>query len=320
MEPYQRETIVYPWDNLVHFGDDTNMIIPPTGDIVHQILLRLVTPLTILGTNFIHFTELRLGSVLIERHYGETMRILNELIVPQGKQQGLRNLIGPGVNEYYILLPFQFKIPLCALNDTVTLRVVLEPQSGYVDPIDIRLVVDYVFLSIPERVYFQSEPLQYLTRVFQKLEFTISPGATDLSVRTQFDNCVKELFWIVQDPATGDYRNDVLTFQLNLNSVEFLSPNVANGLYLRNIHPLEHHTRVPTMNVYSYSFAFEPEKDQPTGEVDMSNISNQIHNLTLVPFGGSRVLRIYADSYNVATVQNGGITMLRSTLGAGFKN
>jgi hypothetical protein len=48
-----------------------------------------------------------------------------------------------------------------------------------------------------------------------------------------------------------------------------------------------------------YSFSLDPENlAVPTGQVNMSRISNQILELTLNPSAQSRFIRVYAVSYN----------------------
>ena len=169
-----------------------------------------------------------------------------------------------------------------------------------------------------------SNRLELLTQEYQLLQFSIEPNQTTFNINTQFVNNVKELFWIIQEVNPSDiyqYRSDLVSLGLTFNGLEFLSPAIANGLYLSSLQPLEFHTRTPTSNVYMYSFALQPESPEPTGEVNMTNITAQIHTITVTPSASTRYIRIYAHSYNVAYVEGGNLTMLHASMNtSGFKN
>jgi len=56
---------------------------------------------------------------------------------------------------------------------------------------------------------------------------------------------------------------------------------------------------------YSYSFALEPEKWYPTGQINFSLIKEQILKMNLTPCSESRQIRVYALSYNVLRISEG---------------
>ena len=139
---------------------------------------------------------------------------------------------------------------------------------------------------------------------------------------TSFIGNVKEFFWVIQEPTTSPYtyRADLVNLSIAFNGLEFLSPFIGTSIYLNKIQPLEHHTKIPTSNVYLYSFAIDPENNTPTGEVNLTQVYNQMHTLTLQPYSSVRYVRIYAHAYNKATVSNGDVTMQYTLTEAGFKN
>jgi Large eukaryotic DNA virus major capsid protein/Major capsid protein N-terminus len=312
------------------------MDIPFSGDVVNNVLLRIVWPNTSnvnisVGTAMIQMVELRYGDVVIERVYGENMYIMNDFMVPQGKRGALTNLTGMDIttplNEYYVKLPFTMKIPLCALNNNPTVRVIFNQPSTfmsvpYYGPLQLKLVVEYVLLSQTEYDYMQTTPLVYTTQFFQQLQFTVRPSETTFNIVTSFIGNVKELFWVIQEPQTPPYtyRDDLVNLSLTFNGLEFLSPLIGTNVYLSKIQPLEHHTKTPSSNVYLYSFSIDPENHIPTGEVNLTGVINQMHTLTLTPYSNVRYVRIYAWAYNQATVENGEVTMKYTLTEAGFKN
>jgi len=325
------------WPYPVHFGDDTKIPVPPNGDIINELLLRIVWPSkdpvnTSVATAMIDFIEIQYKEDVIERIYGENIFIQNDLTVPDGKRKGLQALVGidttTPLTEYYLHLPFTIKFPICALDEPPTLRVVFNKSNKFMSVpyngiLDLELITDYIFLSEIERDYFMTQPLEYLTTSYQRLQFIIDPSETEINIVTSFVNDVKELFWIIQDSDATDmykYNYDLKDLTLSFNGVEFLSKNVANGTYLSITQPLEYHTRTPKSNIYVYSFALNPEHPQPSGEVNMSYVFNQNHRINLLPSAKMRYLRLYAHSYNVATIENGQVTMLHTTNEHGFKN
>ena len=48
--------------------------------------------------------------------------------------------------------------------------------------------------------------------------------------------------------------------------------NKRKATYFRTIQPLNHHSRVPTKHIYCYSFALTPEKHQPSGICNFSEL------------------------------------------------
>ena len=199
---------------------------------------------------------------------------------------------------------------------TTTFDSISTISSIYTKPIQVDLLVDYVYVSQPERDWFKKNELVYLTHSFQRLQFKIptSTSETTYTYYTDFVNDVKELFWVIQSDAASnvyDYGNHLVNLQLTFNNQDFVTKDYATAQYLHVLQPVQYHTRVPTGNYYMYSFALQPESDQPTGEMNMSAITRQQHSLTLTASPSStRNVRIYAHSYNLFSIKDGdGITV-----------
>jgi len=318
MEPFQRETYHARWPFTVSAGVDSTIPIPMIGDVIDSIYLRFSGPFpntvpTSYGTTLVNFAELSYQSNVIERVYGETLFIMNDLTVPQGKRASLTQLVGLDINtplqEYYVKLTFSVPLPLCALHEAPMLRVVFAGVFGNVD-----YLIDYVFLKDPERNHLLNNRLEYLTQYFQVLDFGYK-ATNHLKVVTSFVNSVKEIFWVLDNgEGTYSYVNDMKQLEFSLNGVQYLN---QTSKYFHVIQPLQNHTKVPNSNIYSYSFALRPQDFQPSGEVNLSNLTNQQHILTL----GSQTtyMRIYALTYNVCTINNGVLTMKHTVSPSGFK-
>ena len=337
---FSRQTIRLQFDKDIHFGDDASITLAKAGgDIIDTITLRVDWPEGILkntnpvssngvtinqstlvqystGTAMIDRVELLYDGHLIERHYGETLFIQGDITVPECKQAGLSNLVGTHVTSnlvtYYIQFPFSVKLPLCALDESPTLRLVLNSSAyfaygvQYTEPVNMSLYVDYVYVSKAEREYIQKNRLCYPIRSFQRAAFRIPNTLTSFSCDTHFVNMTKELFWIIQqDQYTSNvynYSNDLVTLRLLLDGDEVITDDFGTPQFLTWI---TKHTRVTAANYYNYSFELDPESSQENGSLNMTAVTNQRHILQLTPSNVWRTLRIYAHSYNIFCVEKG---------------
>ena len=329
---FATQTIRVQFDKDISFGNDVTVRIPKTGDLVNTMFLRVTWPSDLasavlqpsVGTAMLNRVELMYKDQVLERHYGETMNMLNEITVPQAKQSALTSLIGKGLTSnlasYFIQLPFK-TVPLVALDEAPKVRVVFNPSNvftnvtSYTGSVKLDLFVDYVYVSKAEREYMTSTPLSYFTQTFQLVRFRIPASSyqTTYSLLTQFVNSVSELFWVIQgDNASNvyDYTNTggtdhLVSLRLTGDMNDLITPDYATPLYLRVIQGLEFHTRVPDSQFYMYSFAIAPEYEQATGTLNFSTFDTQEHDLTLTPSNYGREVRIYARSYNVFHIQRG---------------
>lgn len=329
---FATQTIRVQFDKDISFGNDVTVRIPKTGDLVNTMFLRVTWPSSLagavlqpsVGTAMLNRVELMYKDQVLERHYGETMNMLNEITVPQAKQSALTSLVGKGLTSnlasYFIQLPFK-TVPLVALDEAPKVRIVFNQSNvfmnvtSYTGAVKLDLFVDYVYVSKAEREYMTSIPLSYFTQTFQLVRFRIPASSyqTTYSLLTQFVNSVSELFWVIQsDNASNvyDYTNTggtdhLVSLRLTGDMNDLITPDYATPLYLRVIQGLEFHTRVPDSQFYMYSFAIAPEYEQATGTLNFSTFDIQKHDLTLTPSNYGREVRIYARSYNVFHIERG---------------
>jgi hypothetical protein len=161
-------------------------------------------------------------------------------------------------------------------------------------------------------------------------------------VRLEFKNSVKELFFIVQDKLDNNpgIQNDFVTpFQyssinnfdnhvfftnseqvkyigMTLDGAEVLNDVTGNLVHIRAIQAGKHHSRTPIYRrFYMYNFGLEPERWYPTGQLNFSNIKNQLLKIGLFdyPTNYDKQLRVYAQSYNILRVENGTAKLLFET-------
>jgi hypothetical protein len=237
----------------------------------------------------------------------------------------------------YIPLQFWFNrnpglaLPLIALQyHEVKIDIEFRPASEcYIGSpsttpalVDASLYVDYVYLDTDERRQFAQVAHEYL---IEQLQFTGAESFSNSSVKSKlnFNHPVKSIHWVVQldsnvesgenrhsdftDNGTGpnDYAgNDPLTdAKLLLNGHDRFS--VRNAAYFNLVQPYQHYTRIPSVGIYSYSFALKPEEHQPSGTVNMSRIDNATLQLTNATGANAVKLRVYAVNYNILRVMSG---------------
>ena len=94
---------------------------------------------------------------------------------------------------------------------------------------------------------------------------------------------------------------------MSLDNLEILNEKTGNIINLRAVQSGIHHSRTQLFRrYYSYSFALEPERWYPTGQVNFSMIKDQIITLNTNHHNSrNRELRVLAHSYNILRVENG---------------
>jgi hypothetical protein len=162
-----------------------------------------------------------------------------------------------------------------------------DPVNIIRDPLSFkraRLFVDYIYLDTEERKRFAQIPHEMLIEQVQFLGNVPIAGYPTVSqkVPVNFSHPVKELIWMYTSQDHAD-ANDIFNYNLDdddrdvFTSVRLLLNGTdrfaeRQGSYFRLVQPYQHHTRVPTKKIYSYSFALSPEEHQPSGTLNMSRI------------------------------------------------
>ena len=183
------------------------------------------------------------------------------------------------------------------------------------------LYANYIFLDKKEREEFAKNEHMYLIEQIQRN----GPNpASDDKHKLYFTHPVKELIWYFKNkessPMNFQQKNlddfiinqDYLNFEstrwfndgrlvLNNNEYEKRSDN-----YFRFIHPYQYHKRIPTKDIYVYSFSLKPEDYNPSGSCNFSKIDEAILELTpnTLPIAQHDMF-IFAVNYNILKISNG---------------
>ena len=242
---------------------------------------------------------------------------------------------------YFYRNPSQ-AFPLCALDrqeveivlkirnlkDVVTATATdLPVDLSTVEPVGLvkfscELAIEYVYITQTEIDFFKHRGVDYLITQTQLTTVRFAPGEEFKKIRLNFTNPCSELWMVMQNSSNVGAYNDLFNYYnyeqtafpklhqiknigLDFNNETRISEDIADSDFLRYTQPMDFHTRVPTRNIYCYSFSMDPESTEPRGQVNLSRIINKDLKVTATPSTDHRILRIYARVYNVLRIQHG---------------
>ena len=217
------------------------------------------------------------------------------------------------------------KIQLRDFNSCYRNNTTSTPLSGYQIQ-QFRVWADYVLLDMEERRNFAQTQHEYLIDQLQSAgdEF-IYQSQTSVSKILNFNHPTKELYWV---HVRNDYeQTNILTGNQQLNyslGTLYTSPEtfkegliLLNGIerferrpanYFRLVQNYQFHTRYSTKNIYTYSFALFPEKQQPSGTCNLSKITSSVLFLDYNGINNNQndmILKVFGVNYNVFRIMSG---------------
>jgi hypothetical protein len=198
--------------------------------------------------------------------------------------------------------------------------------------INASLYTDFIYIDTDERKRFAQTPHEYLIDQVQEGVSETVNGSSSHRYSLNFNHPCKEIVWTIRPPentkfefgkrkaltdqnSDGNLDNDdhvmvvyddetaYQTFEhakLQLNGHDRFSERDAR--YFNLVQPYQHHTNVPNAGVYSYSFALEPESEQPSGSCNMSRIDKADLIITK-PEAGE--IMVYATNFNILRIMGG---------------
>ena len=281
-----------------------------------------------IGHALIDTSEVEVNNQIVDTQMGLWMEVWNELTVPSSKQSGINDMIGKFANigtlfgnareddTYIIPLNYWFcrdigsSLPLVQMTRSqvsinIKLRnftdlTVLNSGGDSINPtfkdiVDGTLLCEYVFLDIDERKKYKASESVFLIDYIQYSGAqSIHPNATESTLRFEFMNPIKSLYWVIQEQnsiTNNDYfnfsrrdqtgkftitKNEFLFFkklQLVLDS-EDITPFITEK-YFRDAVPADRHTSTPGKHIYSYAHALYPEAIQPSSFSNYSEFNSE---------------------------------------------
>lgn len=302
------------------------------------------------GNALVKRADIEIGGHLVDRHYGEWMNIWSELTTPQGKLEGYDKMVGNNTNlsvgvPHKLDVPLLFwfcrnpglALPLIALqNIEVKLKIQLETLDNLLSDdgtltefsgeLEIKLWVDYVFLDTDESRRFAQVTHEYLIEQLQINTFTVASNESGGNIYKRcelwFDYPIKELNWVIHAPDADlfNYKNSFTSAKFELDS-RLIVPDRRPEYFLQ-IENYTHHQRVPRYDIitgstsrfqqiYTYSFAINPENHQPSGSANFTRIDTAVLSMKNLPTG--RTISVYATNYNILRFMAGSANLSFST-------
>ncbi len=193
--------------------------------------------------------------------------------------------------------------------------------------INASLYTDFIYIDTDERKKFAQIPHEYLIDQVQEGVSETVNGSSNHRYSLNFNHPCKEIVWTIRPTDNNKFEfgkkveSDVVdsdaellnlpddtcvesqtfgTAKLQLNGHDRFSERDAR--YFNLVQPYQHHTNVPKCGVYCYSFALEPESEQPSGSCNMSRIDRADLCLTK-PEAGE--IMVYATNFNILRVMGG---------------
>jgi hypothetical protein len=158
-----------------------------------------------------------------------------------------------------------------------------------------RLELTYIHLDIEERDRFATGSFQQL--ITQVQCYITNTRNLLINAQLNFNHPCINLMWAVQRKChadanytfnyAGKYGKDPIGMaNLKLNNQDRFS---REATYFRLVQPYQHFTDIPQSFVYSYSFALNPESENPSGSLNFSRIDNVEFNVQLIDTGVEEV-------------------------------
>jgi len=329
---FSMESIEQSFNGSAGFDKRITAQISRNGDLIHKMWLSMTiadggatkADVGRIGLAAVKSVELEIGGQKIDKIYGFSMDIWNELTLPKGLEDAYEELTNPDAvsGKYYVHVPLEFyfcrnpglALPLIALQyHDVKINIEFDKAAACFKTnassatlTEARLWVDYVFLDTDERRRFSQLSHEYLV---EQLQYTGDEAlsGTNATVRLNFNHPVKELIWVLRQ--TGDvhkltYEKELESAKLQLNGHDRFAER--DGKYFQLIQPFQHHSRVNVdKGIYVYSFALRPEEHQPSGTLNMSRIDTASLKLTLTSGAAADAVSVLATNYNVLRIMSG---------------
>ena len=209
--------------------------------------------------------------------------------------------------------------------------------------LDVRIMMDYVFMEHSERKKFAQSSHEYLIETVQRIKFK-DILQNNVHVKLDFRHPCKELVWVAQKtalttdttPYTKPYPT-IYSVNSNGNSNPFLQSsmdlnnhtriNKFDGNYF-NYYQTLRHRNTPADGINVYTFGLHPEELQPSGTCNFSRIPGVAMFFTLdndlftyklseirpdvipgsiedVTMGTGVIIYIFAVAYNILRIIGG---------------
>jgi hypothetical protein len=188
--------------------------------------------------------------------------------------------------------------------------------------LDVRLLVEYVFLDSAEKERILRRPTTIMFEDVQDMEsrsYTES-NSTDGAFRIPLDRVdvdlselnvpVKALVWVTYATNYGqffEYTDDIAETTLLLSGRERIEPRTSE--YFKRIDPYMHNFKIDTGNVHLYSLSLDVGGMQPSGHLSFDQVHAPLLRVFLKEKRSDLTVKVFAMCYKMLVVDRGRLSM-----------
>lgn len=303
----------------IYSGGEISFTLTRSGDLVYNIMFSItmkrgpsghddITPY-FSCEHLIDRLEMYIGGQKVFEFGHEWFRMNAELMYTYAQDRAYRSMANWGSEQqgylrtFYLPIPVWFNaaspgraLPLIALQyHDVQFKIKLANFKDIqgVDPTytpGIRCYADYTFLDVDERIWFASNPHEYIVEQIQTTQFpiTITSQQREYKFELPFNHPTKALIWActpgpayhgqytsMEDEEDDETLGPLETAKLTLNGVDRFS--TRKGSYFSRGNPWTSFSGTYTSaGVYAYGFGLRSDIRDPTGTLNFSRIDTAI--------------------------------------------
>lgn len=299
-----------------------------------------------IGRAIIEHVELRIGNNIVENITDLWYVIYDQLFLDADEKNALCSTMNGGVaNETQscstsvsqtLCIPMNFffcrrhsyidrnrelierpNLPLCALNENITLRIFFRPQSWFTDfpvPIEftnVKVITEEIIISQEEKMYYLSKPLSFvINRSWTNPSVTYSQGVATQNFTVDFP--VTMMCWFIRkkqyetssnvsvrynfgyyspyatsvnslkyfNGATVGYIDTIENCQIFLNGRD-ITGTFGTGPFFQYKQPMDHELTVPQNSIYTYCFGLSPKEYNQGGYLNFEKIDSQASKINI---------------------------------------
>ena len=290
------ESIEQTINGSVSKGSKVSVTVARNGDLLSRVYIQLKGTLgTESGFDTVDYVEVEVGGQVIDKHYGQWMKIWCDLTHGGDKKAMLNDMLcsgancgcGVGSDTTLTTIPLQFwfcrnpglALPLIALQYH---EVKLNIKFCDVASASAEVWCDYIFLDTDERRRFAQVSHEYL---IEQVQYNNGVAfAEDVQTELRFNHPVKELIWQTRDTASCCGNRPGLagtcTAVLQLNGHDRFRKR--EGQYFSTVQRYEHHSGAPTGRNHTEPVEFRTAEKQiweqiGAGTIDLATGTGDIH-------------------------------------------
>lgn len=181
---------------------------------------------------------------------------------------------------------------------------------------DASIYAEYSYIDTKYTSQFLNKKLEYLIEYTEQDAIETIPANTSIfSTKMSFNNPCKEIVLACTESANVEFNNYFNYSRID-NSTAIIKElamyldgkiryDYTPEFFYRLVYPNIIHTQVPLEYVYSIPFSIMPEKNQPSGTLNMSKFQDVSFSIKMSANNPKCYLYIYAIMYNVLVIENG---------------